>query len=221
MRLVLLGPPGCGKGTQASVLRDRFGIPHLSTGAMLRSAVEADTEIGRRAAAIMSQGALVPDEVVQGIVTHRLGFGDCAEGYILDGFPRTIVQADALEQMLERGKQVLDGVIEFTISEEELVRRITGRYVCSTCGAVYNEHSKPTQREHRCDVCGSTEFHRREDDRADTVAERLAAYRAETAPLVPYYEARDLLIRIDGGHGTAEVTAALLDALSNSVHEYD
>ncbi len=214
MRVVLLGPPGCGKGTQAAVLRDRFGIPHLSTGAMLRSAVEADTEIGRRAAAIMSQGALVPDEVVQGIVTHRLGHGDCAAGYVLDGFPRTVAQADALEQMLERAGQALDRVVEFTITEDELVRRITGRYVCTKCDAVYNEHSKPTQRENICDVCGGTGFRRREDDRADTVAERMTAYRAETAPLVPYYEARNLLVRIDGARGTAEVTAALLGALS-------
>ena len=214
MRLVLLGPPGCGKGTQAAVLRDRFGIPHLSTGAMLRSAVEADTEIGRRAASIMSRGALVPDEVVQKIVALRLGLEDCAHGYILDGFPRTVAQADALEQMLERADQELDQVIEFTISEDELVRRITGRYVCTKCDAVYNEHSKPTQRKNICDVCGGTAFRRREDDRAETVAERMAAYRAETAPLVPYYGSRGLLTQIDGTQSTVKVTDALLGALS-------
>ena len=134
---------------------------------MLRSAVEADTEIGRRAASIMSRGALVPDEVVQKIVALRLGLEDCARGYILDGFPRTVAQADALEQMLERADQALDQVIEFTISEDELVRRITGRYVCTKCDAVYNEHSKPTQRKNICDVCGGTAFRRREDDRAE------------------------------------------------------
>lgn len=214
MRLVLLGPPGCGKGTQAAVLRDRFGIPHLSTGAMLRSAVEADTEIGRRAASIMSRGALVPDEVVQKIVALRLGLEDCARGYILDGFPRTVAQADALERMLERADQALDQVIEFTISEDELVRRITGRYVCTKCDAVYNEHSKPTQRKNICDVCGGTSFRRREDDRAETVAERMAAYRAETAPLVPYYGSRGLLTQIDGSQSTVKVTTALLGALS-------
>ncbi|MCY3702954.1 MAG: adenylate kinase [Rhodospirillales bacterium] len=214
MRLVLLGPPGCGKGTQAAVLRDRFGIPHLSTGAMLRSAVEADTEIGRRAASIMSRGALVPDEVVQKIVALRLGLEDCARGYILDGFPRTVAQADALEQMLDRADHALDQVIEFTISEDELVRRITGRYVCTKCDAVYNEHSKPTQRKNICDVCGGTAFRRREDDRAETVAERMAAYRAETAPLVPYYGSRGLLTQIDGTQSTVKVTDALLGALS-------
>ena len=214
MRLVLLGPPGCGKGTQAAVLRDRFGIPHLSTGAMLRSAVEADTEIGRRAASIMSRGALVPDEVVQGIVALRLDLEDCARGYILDGFPRTVAQADALQHMLARAGQALDRVVEFTISEDELVRRITGRYVCTNCDAVYNEHSKPTQRKNICDVCGGSSFRRREDDRVDTVAERMAAYREETAPLVPYYEEKGLLTQIDGSQATAKVTAELLGALA-------
>ena len=214
MRLVLLGPPGCGKGTQAAVLRDQFGIPHLSTGAMLRSAVEADTEIGRRAASIMSRGALVPDEVVQGIVALRVGLEDCSRGYILDGFPRTVAQADALQQMLVRAGQALDRVVEFTISEDELVRRITGRYVCIKCDAVYNEHSKPTQRKNICDVCGGGAFRRREDDRVDTVAERMANYRAETAPLVPYYEDKGLLTQIDGSQTTAKVTAELLGALA-------
>ena len=181
---------------------------------MLRSAVEADTEIGRRAASIMSRGALVPDEVVQKIVALRLGLEDCARGYILDGFPRTVAQADALEQMLEWAGQALDQVIEFTISEDELVRRITGRYVCTKCDAVYNEHSKPTQRKNICDVCGGTAFRRREDDRAETVAERMAAYRAETAPLVPYYGSRGLLTQIDGSQSTVKVTDALLGALS-------
>ena len=181
---------------------------------MLRSAVEADTEIGRRAASIMSRGALVPDEVVQKIVALRLGLEDCARGYILDGFPRTVAQADALEQMLDRADHALDQVIEFTISEDELVRRITGRYVCTKCDAVYNEHSKPTQRKNICDVCGGTVFRRREDDRAETVAERMAAYRAETAPLVPYYGSRGLLTQIDGTQSTVKVTDALLGALS-------
>ena len=214
MRLVLLGPPGCGKGTQAAGLRDRFGIPHLSTGAMLRSAVEADTEIGRRAASIMSRGALVPDEVVQGIVALRIGLEDCSRGYILDGFPRTVAQAESLQGLLVKIGQALDRVIEFTIPEDELVRRITGRYVCIKCDAVYNEHSKPTQRKNLCDVCGGTAFRRRDDDRAETVAERLASYREETAPLVPYYQKQGLLTQIDGGQQTKTVTAELLQLLA-------
>ncbi len=214
MRLVLLGPPGCGKGTQAAGLRDRFGIPHLSTGAMLRSAVEADTEIGRRAASIMSRGALVPDEVVQGIVALRIGLEDCSRGYILDGFPRTVAQAESLQGLLVKTGQALDRVIEFTIPEDELVRRITGRYVCIKCDAVYNEHSKPTQRKNLCDVCGGTAFRRRDDDRAETVAERLASYREETAPLVPYYQKQGLLTQIDGGQQTKTVTAELLQLLA-------
>lgn len=214
MRLVLLGPPGCGKGTQAAVLRDRFGIPHLSTGAMLRSAVDAETEIGRRAAAIMSRGALVPDDVVQGIVAHRIGLEDCSGGYILDGFPRTVAQAESLQRMLVKTGETLDRVIEFTIPEDELVRRITGRYVCIGCDSVYNEHSKPTQRENLCDVCGGTAFRRRDDDKVETVAERLASYRVETAPLVPYYQKQGLLTQIDGGQPTKKVTSELLQLLA-------
>ncbi len=213
MRLVLLGPPGCGKGTQAAVIRDRFGVPHLSTGAMLRAAVDADTEIGRRAAAIMSRGSLVPDEVVQGIVAHRIGLEDCAAGYVLDGFPRTVAQAEALHEMLARADQTLTRVVEFVMSEEELVRRITGRYVCTKCDAVYNEHFKPTQRKGICDVCGGTAFRRREDDKEETVAERITSYRAETAPLVPYYRTKGLLTQIDAGQPADAVTDELLRSL--------
>lgn len=209
MRVVLLGPPGCGKGTQAALLRERLGVPHLSTGDMLRAAVEAGTEIGRRAGEIMKRGGLVPDEAVVGIVAQRIGLRDCGGGFVLDGFPRTVAQAEALGGMLEERGLRLDRVIEIAIDEGGLVRRVTGRFVCAGCNAVYNEHSKPPQREGICDKCGGTEFRRRPDDTAEAVAQRLAAYREETAPLVPYYRDRGLLAQVDGGAPLEEVSAAV------------
>lgn len=209
MRVVLLGPPGCGKGTQAALLRERLGVPHLSTGDMLRSAVEAGTEIGRRAGEIMKRGELVPDDVVVGIVAQRIAHRDCGEGFVLDGFPRTVAQAEALDGMLGERDIRLDRVIEIVIDEDELVRRVTGRLVCPSCNAVYNEHSKPPQREGICDRCGGTGFRRRPDDTAEAVTRRLAAYREETAPLVPYYRGKGLLAQVDGGAPLEEVAAAL------------
>ncbi len=209
MRIVLLGPPGCGKGTQAMLLRDRLGVPHLSTGDMLRAAVEAQTEIGKRAAEIMKRGALVPDDVVEGIVAQRIGLQDCRDGFILDGFPRTVAQADALGRMLGQKKLTLDQVIEITIDEEALLKRVTGRFVCEKCNAVYNEVTKPPQREGICDMCGNAEFRKRTDDNVEAVTQRLAAYREETATLVPYYQDKELLARVDGSASLDEVTEAI------------
>ena len=198
MRLVLLGPPGAGKGTQAARLKERYGVAHLSTGDMLREAVAAGTEVGREAEGIMARGQLVPDELINRVVAERIGKPDCAGGFILDGFPRTIAQAGALDEMLaERGLK-LDAVIEIEVDDEALVDRIAGRYACAKCGALYHDSAKPTTVPGKCDACGSTAFVRRADDKPETVRARLRAYHDQTAPLLPYYRDKGLLVTVDG-----------------------
>ncbi len=209
MRLILLGPPGAGKGTQAQRLVERHGIPQLSTGDMLRAAVKAETELGRKAAAIMERGDLVPDEVVVGIIDARLDHDDCAKGFILDGFPRTLGQAEALDSMLAAKGQSLDHVIEMKVDDQALVERITGRFTCAKCGAGYHDRFKTPKVEGVCDVCGGTEFTRRKDDTAETVTSRLKAYHEQTAPLLPYYEAQGVLGSVDGMADFDEVTRQL------------
>ncbi|MFC3227649.1 adenylate kinase [Marinibaculum pumilum] len=209
MRLILLGPPGAGKGTQAQRLVERHGIPQLSTGDMLRAAVKEGTELGRRAAAIMERGDLVPDEVVVGIIDERLDHDDCAKGFILDGFPRTLGQAEALDSMLAAKGQSLDHVIEMKVNDQALVERITGRFTCAKCGAGYHDRFKTPKVEGVCDVCGSTEFTRRKDDTAETVTSRLKAYHEQTAPLLPYYGAKGVLGKVDGMADFDEVTRQL------------
>ena len=213
MRLILLGPPGAGKGTQAQWLKEAYGIPQLSTGEMLREAVAAGTEVGREAKAIMEAGQLVSDEVINRIVAERIDQPDCAQGFILDGYPRTINQAGALDAMLaERGLK-LDAVIELTVDQDALVERISGRFSCATCGAGYHDKFKPTRAPGVCDVCGSTEFVRRKDDNAETVRSRLQAYEAQTAPLLPFYRARGLVRQVDGMAPIEEVTEGIRRAL--------
>lgn len=213
MRLILLGPPGAGKGTQAQWLKEAYGIPQLSTGEMLREAVAAGTEVGREAKAIMEAGQLVSDEVINRIVAERIDQPDCAQGFILDGYPRTINQAEALDAMLaERGLK-LDAVIELTVDQDALVERISGRFSCATCGAGYHDKFKPTRAPGVCDVCGSTEFVRRKDDNAETVRSRLQAYEAQTAPLLPFYRARGLVRQVDGMAPIEEVTEGIRQAL--------
>ena len=209
MRLNLLGPPGAGKGTQATRLVEKHGIPQLSTGDMLRAAVKAETELGRKAAAIMERGDLVPDEVVVGIIDARLDHDDCAKGFILDGFPRTLGQAEALDSMLAAKGQSLDHVIEMKVDDQALVERITGRFTCAKCGAGYHDRFKTPKVEGVCDVCGGTEFTRRKDDTAETVTSRLKAYHEQTAPLLPYYEAQGVLGSVDGMADFDEVTRQL------------
>ena len=209
MRLILLGPPGAGKGTQAQRLVERHGIPQLSTGDVLRAAVKAETELGRKAAAIMERGDLVPDEVVVGIIDARLDHDDCAKGFILDGFPRTLGQAEALDSMLAAKGQSLDHVIEMKVDDQALVERITGRFTCAKCGAGYHDRFKTPKVEGVCDVCGGTEFTRRKDDTAETVTSRLKAYHEQTAPLLPYYEAQGVLGSVDGMADFDEVTRQL------------
>jgi adenylate kinase len=214
MRLVLLGPPGAGKGTQAARIKDRYRIPQLSTGEMLRDAVAKGTEVGREAQSIMEAGNLVSDEIINRIVAERIDEPDCVGGFILDGYPRTIPQAEALERMLaERGLK-LDAVVEIRVDNEALVERISGRFSCTNCGAGYHDSFKPTREPGVCDVCGSAGFVRRKDDNAETVKARLAAYEAQTAPLLPFYGSRGLVRVVDGMAPIDEVTASIWRALN-------
>jgi adenylate kinase len=198
MKLVLLGPPGAGKGTQAERIERRYDLAHLSTGEMLRAAVAAGTEVGRQAKAIMDAGRLVPDEVINDLVAERIEQPDCAGGFVLDGCPRTVAQAEALDRMLAQRHSSLDAVIEFAVDDDALVERIAGRFACAKCGAGYHDHFKPTRAPGVCDACGSTELVRRKDDNAETVRARLEAYHQQTAPLLPYYRERGLLLTVDG-----------------------
>lgn len=198
MNLILLGPPGAGKGTQAEQISAKYGIVQLSTGEMLRAAVKAGSEVGLKAKAIIESGGLVSDETVVGIISERIDQPDCAKGFILDGFPRTLPQAAALETLLGSKGKTLDAVIEIKVDDEALVERITGRFSCAKCGAGYHDKYKTPAKEGVCDKCGSTEFSRRADDNEETVRNRLMAYYRETAPLIGYYFAKDRLKSVDG-----------------------
>ena len=213
-RIILMGPPGGGKGTQARLLQDEFGIVQLSTGDMLRAAVKAGTEIGLKAKAVMEAGQLVSDDLMVGVIRARIVEPDCANGFILDGFPRTIPQAEALDAMLGEMGMDLDAVIEVRVPDEMIVERITGRYSCAKCGAGYHDTLQKPKVAGVCDVCGSTEFIRRKDDTAETVGTRLEAYHRQTAPLLPYYQERGLLKTIDGAAPIDDVTRQLVDAVA-------
>lgn len=204
-RLIMLGPPGAGKGTQAKRLSAELGIPQISTGDMLRAAVAAGTEMGKAAQACMSRGDLVPDEVVVGIVRDRLAEEDAAEGFILDGFPRTVPQAEALE----KAGVGLDAVIEVQVDDALLVGRITGRISCRGCGAMYHVEYNPPAKEGVCDACGSTDLYVREDDKEEVVRSRLESYYAKTAPLVGFYQDRGLLKVVDGVGDLDEIQARI------------
>lgn len=198
MRLILLGPPGAGKGTQAKLLLDHFEIPQLSTGDMLREAVAAESDIGKKAKSIMDSGKLVSDEIVNAIVSERLDRDDCARGFILDGYPRTLEQADALEEMLHHKGMQLDCVLELEVEDEQLVERVSGRFTCGNCGEGYHDIFKKPKDPGKCDRCGHSDFKRRADDNAETMRTRLQAYYKETAPLMGYYYAKRMLRRVDG-----------------------
>ncbi len=209
MHLILLGPPGGGKGTQAKVLQDAYGLVQLSTGDMLRAAVASGSDIGKKAKAVMEAGQLVSDEIVIGIISDRIGQSDCRNGFILDGFPRTVAQAEALDVMLtERGIKI-DGAIEVRVPDGMIVERITGRFTCAKCGSGYHDTFQRPKVDGVCDTCGGTEFSRRADDNAATVQSRLDAYHAQTAPILPYYEKKGVLQVVDGTLPIAEVTNRL------------
>jgi len=191
--LMLLGPPGAGKGTQARMLQQRFDLVQLSTGDLLRAAVAAGTEAGKEAKSVMAQGGLVSDDIVIAILRDRLAEPDCAAGVILDGFPRTTVQAGALDELLQDIGQAVNAVISLEVEDAAMVARISGRYTCGDCGEGYHDSFKPTSAEGVCDQCNSNDMKRRADDNPETVAQRLEAYHAQTAPLISYYEARDVL----------------------------
>jgi adenylate kinase len=196
-RVAFLGPPGAGKGTQARDLAQEWRVPHLATGDMLREAVAAGTPLGREAKGYMDQGALVPDDVIIRMMGERLGKADAGRGFILDGFPRTIAQAEALAKLLKDLGQTLDTVIYFDVSEPELLRRLTGRRVCRTCGHSYHMTSNPPKRAGVCDECGG-ELYQRDDDAETTVRKRLDVYQRQTAPLLDYYRQRSLLATVSG-----------------------
>ena len=202
MNLILLGPPGVGKGTQAKLLIDRFGIPQISTGDILRAAVKELTPMGVKAKGFMDSGALVPDAVVIGIVEERLAQEDCTKGFILDGFPRTVAQADALKQVLSGLARSIDHVVSLSVDKAELLKRLTGRRACSKCGAVYHVEFAPPKADSVCDGC-SGGLYQREDDKEATILHRLAVYEEQTAPLIAYYASSGLLRSVDG-LGTVE-----------------
>jgi len=212
--LVLLGPPGAGKGTQAKRLEKAYGIVQLSTGDMLRAAVASGSALGQQAKDVMDAGRLMPDDIMTKIISDRVEQPDCANGFILDGFPRTRAQAEALDALLDGKGLALDKVIELKVVEQALVERISGRFACANCGAGYHDTFQPPKTPGVCDVCGSTEFKRRADDTAETVRARLAAYREQTAPILPYYRDKGILVEVDGMADIDEVTRQIEQLLN-------
>ena len=212
MNIILLGPPGAGKGTQAKGLVERHAMEQLSTGDMLRETRKADTELGRKVADIMDSGALVSDEIVSAMIDAKLASMDDSTGAIFDGYPRTAAQAEQLDGILAKHGRELDHVIELEVNEDALVERITGRFSCGSCGTLYHDTANPPKVDGVCDTCGSTEFKRRPDDNEETVRTRMQEYRGKTAPILPGYEARGIVRRVDGMASIEEVTAAI-DAL--------
>lgn len=215
MNIILLGPPGAGKGTQASKLVADRGMVQLSTGDMLRAAVKAGTPIGLKAKAVMDAGELVSDEIVSGLIGEKLDSMKASEGAIFDGYPRTEAQAHSLDEILAGRGRSLDHVIELEVDEDALVERITGRFTCANCGEGYHDKFKQPKAAGVCDVCGSTEFKRRPDDNEETVRTRMAEYRAKTAPILPIYEARGLVQRVDGMADMGDVAAAIAKILDS------
>lgn len=215
MNLILLGPPGAGKGTQAQLMVDRYGTPQISTGDILRKAVKDGTPLGRKAKAYMDQGQLVPDEVVIMIIDERLRAPDCSSGFILDGFPRTIAQAEALQPILKKLGKSIDHVINIEVDTEELVRRLTGRRTCKNCGAMFHTLFHPPKTEGVCDRCGGP-LYQREDDKEATIRTRLEEYQRQTSPLIHYYRSKSLLRSIEGVGRQDEIFQKIVGLLDRS-----
>ena len=209
VNIILLGPPGAGKGTQSTLLQEHHGMRQLSTGDMLRAAVKAQTPVGVKAKAVMDRGELVSDEIVSALIDAELGAMGDEVGAIFDGYPRTAAQAEQLDAILDGHGRKLDRVIELEVDEEALVERITGRFTCATCGEGYHDVFKQPAVPGACDKCGATEFKRRPDDNEETVRTRLTEYRAKTAPILPLYDARGIVSRVDGMASIDEVSAAI------------
>jgi adenylate kinase len=214
MRLVILGPPGSGKGVQSKKIAERFGIALVSTGDILRQAVKEGAELGEKARTYMEKGLLVPDEIMVQLVMSRLSQGDCEQGFILDGFPRTIVQAEMLNALLQKENKALDAVLNLEVSDESVVRRISNRRLCSRCGADYNLLTKPPAVRGRCDRC-SGDLYQREDDREETILHRLQVYHRQTAPLEDLYRKRGNLISFDAEKSVKEISSAILSTLNS------
>lgn len=217
MNLVLLGAPGAGKGTQAKRIEQEFDVVQLSTGDMLRAEARSGSPLGQEADAIMKAGQLVPDGMIISLIDKRLDHDDCRDGFILDGFPRTLPQASALDEMLQKKGLRLDTVLSIEVDDEAMVERISGRFTCANCGEGYHDSFKQPKVDGVCDTCGAGQFVRRADDNAETVRARLKAYHAQTEPIIAYYQKRDLVRRIDGMCSIDEVTALVKDALKDYV----
>lgn len=212
LNIVLLGPPGAGKGTQAELIVQKYGIPQISTGDIFRANIKNGTELGMRAKAFMDKGDLVPDELVVDLVKDRIGQDDCAEGFMLDGFPRTVFQAEELDKIMEARGLKIDAVLNIDVKPEKLVKRIAGRRVCKSCGATYNVDYKPPAKEAVCDKCGG-EVYQRADDTEETVQNRIRVYFSQTAPLIDYYRKSDVIVNIDGDLSEADVFAQITGRL--------
>ena len=212
MILVLLGPPGAGKGTQAKLLQQKLKIGKLSTGDMLRDAVASSSPLGKQVQEIMSSGQLVPDKTMIEVIFGRIHSPECANGFVLDGFPRTLRQAEVFDAALESEGVTVDRVIELKVDDKKLIERTAGRFSCAKCHTGYHDSFKPTRQRGVCDECGSTQFTRRDDDKAETVARRLEAYHRQTAPLLPYYRKKGLLREVDG-MADIEMVAAQIDKI--------
>ena len=214
MNLIFMGPPGAGKGTQAKRIAAAYNLVQLSTGDMLRQAVEEGTEIGRQAKAVMDAGEYVSDDIVVAIVSEKIAQPECSKGFILDGFPRTLNQADSLDKVLAEKDMKIDHIVEIRVDDEKLTERIAGRYSCADCGTAYHDQFNRPKDDNVCDICGGIQFSRRSDDNAEAVAVRLEVYYGQTAPLLPYYEAQNRLVSVDGMKGIDAVTKQIKSAIN-------